>query len=287
MRPFADKVISVSIGECMNNNKKKYYTIAVILVLSFAQVILFQNCGRDYGINVSNAVEDLGGVTGTVPVCDTTFIEENGVIKILFLVDTSGSNSMQSGATDPQKYWRSNVINSFRDHYASKENFFYNITTFHADTATSLVNFQVNGQTRYFTNATDKTNTAVTSFVTTNDSGNTPYKKATDKVQQIIESDLATGADVGKYLVVMLSDGMPNPARSNAEVTADVQAVIALAPDKISFNTIYYYNSSFSNEAQDRLSTMAAAGNGNFIVANSNEVLAIDDVIRIPHEECH
>jgi hypothetical protein len=66
-----------------------------------------------------------------------------------------------------------------------------------------------------------------------------------------------------------------------------IGAFVNMAPGRISFNTVFLYNTvKPSLSDQDSLKAMAAAGGGSFIIADSKQTLSISDVIQVPHDIC-
>jgi hypothetical protein len=261
--------------------------VAGILALSL--VLSFQNCSKArFASEVSSsALNSLTGNSGgNDPSCGTNSVTENKIVKVLFIMDTSGSNegSFFSEGTDPNKKWRSATFNNFIDQYKSKSNFYYGLITFQGVEARAQI--KVNGVAG-FTNDMAVVNSGYNSFMSTTDYDATPYKAALGMAATMIKGDLAVNASQkASYVVVMVSDGQATDYQSPDDVIPDVQAIVDLAPNQISLNGVYYYSSVLKDSETTYLKNISKVGGGSFITANSNQVLSINDVIQIPSSGC-
>jgi hypothetical protein len=271
-------------------NMKKFAVAATALLL----IVSFQNCsqqklshasGESSGgrgpLNLGNTDNDATGVitqTGG-PNCRNQLNTLTTPIKPVFIVDVSGSN-FTNGATpgsDPKRIVRGDSIERFFNTFKAKPNFGWSFSTFAGSIANVLLQMG---------NATSMSN-AIATFRAMSDAGNTPYIAAMDAAKSNIMSDAARTADT-RYMVVFLSDGLPNPAVSDATLSAKVQEVIGVVPGKVSFNTIYYGNQ--DQVASDRLKMMAQVGGGNFLDTNANPTgsnFLITDFVVIPSVVCN
>ncbi|RYZ71766.1 MAG: hypothetical protein EOP09_04140, partial [Proteobacteria bacterium] len=103
-------------------------------------ILLFQNCSQvaftpsEASLDPQNGVKstDTGG---TDPSCRTDYVNVNKDIKVLFVVDTSGSNVNRNEGgktvlgTDLDKKWRLASINKFIQTYQDRSNFHYGLIT--------------------------------------------------------------------------------------------------------------------------------------------------------------
>ncbi|MFZ3229104.1 MAG: VWA domain-containing protein [Pseudobdellovibrio sp.] len=217
------------------------------------------------------------------PACHTQLINTVRTVKILFLIDTSGSNDGSTG-TDSGKKWRSNVLQTFINSYKSKPNIYYGLATFQGDSVKShiLVN-----NTSAFTNNLSLVDKGIQSFRTTPDQDTTPYKPALILAKKMISDDLKiTNSKDTLYYVVMISDGGATDYIGPDYIIPDINNVVSLAPKQISMNSVYYYGS-FNDASQTKyLQNIANIGQGNFITANSSESLKIDDILTVPTTVC-
>lgn len=205
-------------------------------------------------------------------------------VKIMLVVDQSGSNVSASGtipASDPDKSVRAGSIQKFFNDYSHKGNFSWSLIGFHADQAKSFVGTS----TKVFSNTPSEMQTAIDQFAQEADNGNTPYAMALNAAKTGIQSDTTRTAET-KYVVVFISDGMPDPAISAEQAKTAVKSVTGVDPDQISFNAIYY--GAANPSATSLMSQMATAGLGRFLDTNANpsgKTFSIGDVVYVPG--CH
>jgi Mg-chelatase subunit ChlD len=208
-------------------------------------------------------------------------------VKVLFLIDTSGSNSSLTSptkiGTDDGKVWRLDVVNNFIDLYGSKSNFYFGLVTFQGKSATPKI---LIGNQAALTNNLSAVKDGIERFSATRDADATPYKAALAAAKEIIAADIKKASSETAYAVVMISDGAPSDYDHAYEVTPDVQDVLSVAPKQISVNTVFYYKLQKLADQTSYLQAIAKAGNGSFVTANSNQSLKIDDVIKVPQTVC-
>jgi hypothetical protein len=275
---------------------KKPYVLVALLLTAATQLLFFQNCAK-----MSFSKQSSEGIQGD-PVfppgnCTPTLDKEEGVVKIMFMIDTSGSNATNPG-TDINKVWRLAVLNNFLTHYAAKANFYYNISYFKGSVANSITR---EGGSPGFSNDSALVHQNVDSFTQVSDSDGTPYRSALNLAKSTIVHDLSLHDSTDpllrpKYVVVFLSDGLPDgytgignnagngdPAQGLADLTDDVINVLSPAPDRINLNTVYYYRTTENPSAETVLSVMAQAGGGAALIANTGDLPLIDDLVTVPH----
>jgi len=256
-------------------------------------VLAFQNCSNaKFTTEIDQASllasGDAGGTGGTGDdgSCRTTTVDANTIVKVLFVVDTSGSNVGEGGqvATDPKKAWRYSALNGFISRYSSKSNFHYGLITFQGSSAKAQI--RVNNVAA-FSNNSSVVDAGMSGFMATSDTGYTPYKAALSAAKNLIQSDLsANSSQNANYVVVMVSDGQATDYRSPDDIIPDASSIKNLAPSRISLNSIYYYSSSYNEVHTKYLRNLSSIGGGAFITANSNSTLNIDDVINVPSSGC-
>ncbi len=247
-------------------------------------------------VNFNTVKNDGVGVTATLPpanVCNVENIYRK--TKILFLVDTSGSNHdttynyNQTGgvestpATDPSKSFRGGAINDFFSTYRHKTNFSWDFATFAGTTATPLMSgFGLD----------TAMSGAISNFYNVADSGETPYRPAVSLAANAIANDpQLNSADRPNYMVILLSDGFPTDYTvggtfQSSQMRSDVAALLAKAPGRVTLNTIFYGVTNSAIAISD-LQQMASAGGGQFASVNvANSSFKIEDVIANTSTTC-
>ena len=127
---------------------------------------------------------------------------------------------------------------------------------------------------------------AINRFYSVQDSGDTPYAAALDMARSAIANDVSSTSDT-KYIVVFISDGVPDPAISDSALVSRVNSVLNAKPGQVTLSSIYY--GSYNQEAADRLDMMAYYGHGGFLDANSSygKTFQIESVIQVPGTVCN
>lgn len=205
----------------------------------------------------------------------TSLVNQTLPIKVILVVDTSGSNADQvnSYGTDHYKNLRGGSIQTFFDKYRTHGNFSWGFVVFQDSSAYSLISTGFSNQPADMQNA-------IRAFYNISDGGGTPYRPALARARQMIQND-GSGEDT-KYIVVFISDGLPDPAVSNSTLRSDIQALLAARPGKVSLSAIYYGH--INDQAAERLAMMANYGEGGFLDANTSygQTFSIESVIQIP-----
>jgi len=258
-------------------------------------VSFFQNCSKaNFGASSAASASSGGDANGLVHVpgsCHAQLLQATVPIKVLFVVDMSGSNFGEyfRAGTDPDRRVRGGSIQKFFDDYKAKSNFNWGFIGFRGSQALALINNGDTGSGRFSASVSDMS-AALSTFNGMFDSGLTPYKAALSMATQIIQADTLASSDT-KYVVVFLSDGMPTDyppgSAGDAEMTKDVSALTSILPGRVSFNTVYYGEVDAS--ASGRLRDMSLAGGGEFLDTNNNPTgksFYIADYINIPGVSC-
>lgn len=225
--------------------------------------------------------------------------------KILFLVDTSGSNAQSTNntcangvglcpdpATDPQKVFRYNAISNFVQTYQNKANFQWSFITFSNDSGRAFVN-PGNPQLAVFVSNPSVMQTDLTVFKASTDFGDTPYRVAFNMAGQAIANDHAAASTDPNtnYFVIMLTDGYPTDYYSSGyqvqtdAVLSDVGQLINTVPGHVMLSTVYYG----ANDplALGLLQSMANTGQGQFAnVTSAYSTFTINDVIPGSYNGC-
>lgn len=268
-------------------------------------VLLFQDCSN-VGFQSTSKASGTDGTSGTPAVppvvppggndptnaCNNATLAITTLpIKILIVVDTSGSNAGDAThpGTDSGKVHRAASIQQFFTDFGGKSNFNWGFISFAGSSATALLN-SGNSAAATFTNSAANMQSAITYFETSiPDYGMTPYQAAMQMASQAIAND--TAAATTKYIVVFLSDGMPtdypDSSAGDAQIASDVTNLVNLKAGQITFNTVYY--GFLDASASGRLSMMAASGHGQFLDTNANpnaKDFLINSVVTVPGAAC-
>ncbi len=268
----------------MNKSVRKI----LLSVAALSLMLAFQNCSN--GVDFDQVSESVGGQGLT---CRVSSVESTKTVKILFLLDASGSNKSSgndvSKGTDPDKSWRLRTINSFLNNYKNHSNFEYAFAYFKGSSASSLLG---TGSIAKFTKDSGEIAQAIYNFERLNDDGSTPYDAALQLVRRSIDHDKASSATAAGYAVLMVSDGSPTnksytDAQGDENLTRDVASIVSLSPEQISLNTVYYYNPNFPSGSKTvYLEKIAKLGSGIFLRADSSSTVEITDSIQIPKTIC-
>lgn len=263
-----------------------------------------------------------GSTTTNPPSCTVTYNEIQTPVKIVLLVDKTGSNKDNSNTsavndgTDPTKAWRLGVMNDLRGNL-SLDLFSFNITLFRGNHTNindgyryggvggELTKSLING----FSNNESVINAAIDAFSNDPDQGKTPYEAALAKAHDIIATDILTDG-ISQYSVILVTDGFPDPnlvtktdcgsraCSENNGADADipksidkarefVDNIVNINSNRVNVNTVYYYSAGQRfQSAVDILTNMADAGKGAFIEANSDQTIDFHNVVRVPATTC-
>lgn len=224
--------------------------------------------------------------------------------KIMFLVDTTGSNAytttnigpfpngsyLSTTATDRSKSFRFNSIKNFVEKYKAKTNFSWSMATFADHTkmapttpkSIALIN-DGNNQNAVFTSTLTQVNTAVQKFYAEGvDEGETPFYAAINMAIGAVRRDRDLANPTTQYLILLITDGMPTDSYDAAHVAQ----LTGLAPGRVKLSTIFYSSITPSGYHYDYfvayLRDIARRGAGLFSFAQSTSTsinFAIDDVI--------
>ena len=224
-------------------------------------------------------------------------------IKVLFVVDVSGSNYVSTSnrgtsscpkngigcapATDPQKTFRYGSISAFFNTVQAKTNFSWGFETF-SDSPSTLINGF---------GSSALMSSALTSFNNgPSNGGGTDYLSALSSAQSMIANDPDLKSSSGTptlYRIIFLSDGYPTDALNPdgsvdmTSLNSAIASIIALAPSQIQLSTVYYGTINDPTAAAT-LQGMATAGGGQFVNADtsSTSTISINDLITIGSAQC-
>ena len=245
-------------------------------------------------------------LTNPTPTCTPTTVGEiTRMTKIIFLVDTSGSNAIRTRnngtaeclpgdadyyttctlPTDPTKSFRAGAIQNFLSSYSSKSNFSWGFITFKDNYATALINNWGNNQSPWLTSDPSHMQTAINQFHGITDYYATPYQAALEMAKTAIRNDADLNSTAQpQYFIVMLTDGYPtdynalNGSLDTNAIQSDINELKNIAPGRVSLSSIYYGINNPS--AINLLGWMSNLGDGQFANVNSgNTSFKIDDVI--------
>jgi hypothetical protein len=218
--------------------------------------------------------------------------------KILFVVDTTGSNAewidLQTqgqctsrnhfgcvAPTDPDKTFRGGSIQSFLTKYGGKSNFQWGFMTFGDDTTVDYIGGYGSPS---FTADPNVMQGALNEFMNTNDEGDTPYLLAIQAAQRAIANDRDNGTAANpQYFVVMLTDGYPTDITSAVQAAPYITSLLNTAHGASNLSTIFYGSQVDPSTAGalSLLQSMATMGNGQFANAtqSGHGIINIDNVI--------
>ncbi|MBS1960332.1 MAG: VWA domain-containing protein, partial [Bdellovibrionales bacterium] len=235
------------------------------------------------------------------PTCTQTVDNVTIPLRILFMVDHSGSTFGSSG-TDADYHYRVGAIQSFLDKYGNKSNFTYSFGYFGADKAL-LFDFQAlkYKQTsanppigRYFGTAAELSTPSGSTgalqkylSISQNLNANTPYQKAFNADKVAVTVDTGNNHATYKYVVIFMSDGQPNPDISDADLTTlikDTQATATAQGSGLTISSVYFGPAN-GTTAINKMKLISLQGGGQFVNTNVNSDFTINDVIQVPG--CH
>jgi hypothetical protein len=267
---------------------------ALVMMVAACSDVKFSTVSQNGPGVVTQATPGSTPVPGSTPTCGVETIYRK--TKIMFLVDTSGSNAtavyniingqnVLTAVSDPIKRFRGGVINDFFTTYQHKTNFNWSFSTFQGSSAQAYIGS--NSTPRFSVNSADM-GSAIQSFYNSSDSGETPYAASIALATRAVAQDPdLNSADQPNYFVILLSDGFPTDYTDmygnfrSAQMQSDVGALMAAAPGRVTLSTIYYSATSQSIPvAVNDLQQIASAGGGKFANVNtSSNTFKIDDVI--------
>ena len=205
--------------------------------------------------------------------------------KIMFLVDTSGSNYgvFGIGGTDPKKKFRLGSIENFFQRYSANTNLQWGFMTFSGHHAHDFIGHE---GVDSFTSSPDVMQRALNHFSHIQDWGSTPYKAALSHVIKAVANDKdVKSASNPRYIIVLLSDGFPTDIDDPKEIQAKIQELLAVDSGSISLSTVFYgHKHEFdADDAINLLTDMAEMGHGQFANATDpKSTLNFDDLIPLP-----
>ncbi len=183
----------------------------------------------------------------------------------------------------------------------------------------SLINIAGNDQLPAYGDATEMTN-ALQDLQKLEQDGPTEYFSVIELIHSAIVNDHAFASGNQDYAVVFLSDGQPtertlidstgaavtrawNDAQDEADLLAEIKALVALSPGHVTFSTVFYNDLTPAQrdalktaaydpvdpDAPGLLQKMATAGLGQFANANVQgaDHVQLSNVITVPSATCH
>jgi len=219
---------------------------------------------------------------GVNPNCHIQLQATNTPIKVIFVVDASGSNAAYENSagvliygSDYDKNLRGNSINNFYKDYGDNVMFRWTFITFKGPGATVLLTHGDKVSMR----------SAIDAFFVLRDLAETPYMAALNAARDAIANDSNPGAE-DKYVVIFMSDGLPNPFVSDAVLDAKIDEIVALKPGAVTVNGIYY--GIVDPLAAGRIQAMATRGGGKFLDLGGMgpNTFQVASSIRVPNTAC-
>jgi Mg-chelatase subunit ChlD len=310
-----DFEVSICGGYMKTNNKRSLQMTVIGLFL----MVSFTNCDQPGSITLNTpagtsalASVPPNGTTGTTPStpavpgtpstpttpsCTDTIETTTENLRILFMVDNSGSTgaSNTGPGTDPNDYYRTQTVQHFIQQYGNRPNlsfgfgYFSGTTGNFYDTQTHAFGSSANN---VYGDSTSLT-AALTAFDTLPAGGYTPYGAAFDAVQSAITKDQAVSGTKWNYVVVFMSDGYPTDISTTPSLTTNLVNLVSRVANAvtskgnlITISTVYFGPGSDSS-AIGNLQVMAQTGKGQFVNTNVSNDLVISDVISVPSHICH
>lgn len=256
------------------------------VILLMASLLLLQiGCGQKVFQELSE-VREVSGIPGLVSadLCTLDPNLINQLVKIIFVLDISGSNAISSGgrpATDPTRDRRYGSLTRWLDKRAANPSEYYTLMEFSGNNtiiAPGLQNYDPDyapftNEISYFSDTVNVQRGSTT------DVDATPYKSALNTVINTIRGDAQKAkdrADLGEpatqstYIVIFLSDGAPTDS-AGPEILNIISSDLMQLPkdptfggfiNQINLNTGYYYVDNDVPTARRLLEDMAKAGKG-------------------------
>lgn len=272
----------------------------LLALLLLTLTLAYQNCSKIEFTPNSDSVASLSS-ENKYPSCGVNTTTR--LTKILFLVDTSGSNVAATRnlgtsiclpsdsdyascvpASDPYRNFRASTMQQFFDSYTTRQNFQFGLITFADNRPDDPSTTHVSG---LFSISPSVMQTAIrgfTNYAVVTDNGGTPYLDALRAAADVIKNDPDRSSKAKpNYAVILLTDGMPTDFAfvSVYQYADPIGDLLAVAPGQVTLNTIYYGYQNDPN-AKSLLQTMANQGAGKFATAaNPTTGLALDNVIAV------
>lgn len=266
---------------------------AIKVVVGLAVVAGYQNCSPEHfnqmpSSPADNSTSNVPTGGGNPPSCSTVLQNTTENLRIIFMVDNSGSTD----TSDPKEVYRVKALQTFIAQYGSKTNFTYGMGMF----ATAAIMYDVKQKAFASSPAspfgvTADLSNALTIFETTKTQSGTGYGAAFAALQTAILSDV-TAASQLNYVVVFMSDGQPTDLKSPVDTSIiglvdGLRNTVKGKGGLVTVSSVYFGPESDSTSI-DHLTTMATEGKGQFVDANklAANSFAIDDVITVPGTVC-
>lgn len=272
------------------------------IILTFAVAMMVGACAKVDFAPVPDAAQIATGVDPVkTVVCGPNQVKVTRPTRVLFVVDQSGSNvngpyEAPGMATDPQKTFRTTVMQDFYQSNQGKTNLSWGLDVFNNQAAANLMK-NSSGVAVPFSSSAINFNNAMSLFVQRTDVGDTPYKAALNLVKQTISNDMPTAPKYVNYLIAFMTDGYPTdycpggPSEVScighimeANIDADVKAIKDMASGSVQFSTVYYGKA--DSDAAKRLQRMAQIGGGDFIDTNTTTHVNLNDILEVEQEVC-
>lgn len=277
--------------------KRQLVAISIISVLS---LVGYQNCGNDASFTSSSkssasAIQSnsSGGSSvassssgGSAPICSNPITPATNNLRIIFMVDNSGSTN----TTDPQQYYRNQVIQTFLSQYSNNTSLSFAFGYFEGTSA-----YLFDGSSQSFVKNANQPfggagqlSSALTAYDKIRPNGNTPYHAGFNEIQNAILADLQSGSGSANYSVVFMSDGQPTDVSSSPSLTTNLVAMVQSFAGSIqaqhgavAVSTVYFNPANNSGDSAN-LQAMAQAGGGQFVNTNVTSSLVIADLVSVP-----
>lgn len=208
------------------------------------------------------------------------------------MVDSSGSTVRE---TDPNKYYRVQVLNKFLADYGAKSNFSYSygmFTSVYKYFSPASNSFVRNASIPFFDSSKFQDGLDVYQALDLDRDGNTFYEQAFAGLKANILADIEVPGSPKSYAVVFMSDGEPKDlseplTESAADLVEDLVMAVANKGGAARVSSVYF-GPTTETKAINVMRSIAIAGHGQFVDTNMlpSNALEISDAISIPGEDC-
>ncbi len=249
--------------------KSRIYPLFLSWALALALALIFNGCA-DVSIVPSPPIE-ASSVASQDNFCIDDPLENESFLKIMFVVDISGSN----GATDKNGSKRADNIDRFVDDLSlqDQKHYQYGIILFNNEPR-ALIHDSGDKTKATFTKDSNEVKLATNKIRANPFRGGTQYGLALMMTKSAIENDMLKFPDErSKYIVFLISDGRPNDGDNKSTVSSLVNTV---GGSEIYLSTAFYGNGGAG--AIKILEDMAKVGGGNFVNFESGDKWDLDQL---------
>ena len=199
------------------------------------------------------------------------------IVKIMFVIDTSGSNN----TTDPNGLKRVNGISGLMEGLSRQEHtdYEYGVIIFEGR-ARSLIN-NMDSQPE-FTDDLARVSTVIEEIKRNPAGGGTRYLPALEETKRVIDLDIQTDLreDI-RYMILFISDGQPMH-ESIDKILSKTSSVVEESDREVNLSTALYGSHS-SSGPEELLIDMADRGNGHSVNFENDETWDLNLMLPVPN----